>query len=163
MEWKHDPNHKVRALVAYKENGNVYWNIKDYDFKTQNVFFGINEYYVREYVKKYGQTLEEFEEDIINIGSSKYFGGFRAIFGEVLVYRTEPYEHCCIRRVDWFYGFGLPRMKKPKRIEYIKKDNGNRYGCMTGAEKVLPLTNEFAFDIMYFANFGESLLHKRNN
>lgn len=154
MEWKHSQNH----LVAYKENGKVYWNIKDYHSETRNVFFGINEYYAREYVKKYGQTLEEFEEGISWISKAKN-NCFRQTFGEVLVYRTEPYEHCCVRRVDLCYRYRLNKNQRA-RIEYIKKGNGNSYNDMAGAEKILPLTNEFAFDIMYFANFGVSLLYK---
>ena len=156
MELKHTSNRKV--LIAYRENDKVYWNIKDENHTTRNVFFTIDEYYVREYVKKYGHTLESFESTMNIIGSRKCGGTFRETFGEVLVYRTEPYEHCCVRRVDWFYGFGL-RATKPKRIEYIKKGNGNDYNCMSGAEKILSLTNAIAFDIMYFANFGESLLY----
>lgn len=155
MEWEHSLNHKVKALVAYKENGKVYWNIKDYNFKTQNVFFGVNEYYVREYVKKYGDTFESFEEAINVIGNCKYCNTCRETFGEVLVYRTEPYEHCCVRRVDLYYSYNRNRVF----VEYVNKNNSNTYD-ISGAERILPLTNEFAFDIMYFANFGKSLLHK---
>ena len=152
MEWKHKL--KQRLLIAYSENDTIYWQFKNTPLNTNNVFFSIDEKYVYEYVEKYGWSLIEFEDTIINIPHDK----LRYTYGEALILRNEPYKHCCVRRIDLCRTYA----KNDSFVEYITKNNSSKYG-MTGAEKVLPLTYDIIADLIYFANFRKSLLHKCKN
>lgn len=152
MEWKHKL--KQRLLIAYSENDTIYWQFKNIPLNTNNVFFSIDEKYVCEYMEKYGCSLTEFEDTIINIP----YHGFRNIYGEVLILRNEPYKHCCVRRVDLCYGY----KRNIVFVEYVNKNNSNAYD-ISGAEKVLPLTYDIISDLIYFANFRKSLLYKSKN